>query len=328
MKATIALVIATLLWACNYIVGGIAVQTLSPVELTWLRWLLACVPLLILAQVVERPNWASVLRHWPRLLLLAALGVGGYNLLLYTALQFTTPQSASLINAANPAVMVVLAAVLLRERIGWRGIVGLALGLVGVLLIITDGALAFVLTRTPNAGDVLMVGAIVVWSLYTIVGRGLPVPPITATAVQGTFVAVLLAPVALASGVRWPAGCAGQRGALASGVRWPADAAIGWAVIFIAIFPSIGSYVLWNAALKSIPPGRAGLFLNLITVFTVIIAVVLGAQLTTPQLVGGVIVFAGVALSTGTRRGPSPASRSGATEREHARARLPRPSPK
>ena len=86
--------------------------------------------------------------------------------------------------------------------------------------------------------------------------------------------------------------------ALLGGVRWPAHAAIGWAVIFIAIFPSIGSYVLWNAALKSIPPGRAGLFLNLITVFTVIIAVVLGAQLTTPQLVGGVIVFAGVALST------------------------------
>jgi len=281
MKAAIALVLATLMWAGNYVVGSIAVQTMSPVELTWLRWLLACVPLLILAQVVEKPDWRQVLRHWPRLLLLAALGVGGYNLLLYTALQYTTPQSASLINAANPAVMVVLAALLLRERIGWRGIAGLVLGLLGVLLIITNGALASVFTRSPNAGDVLMVAAIVVWSLYTIAGRGLPVPPITATAVQGTFVAVLLAPLALMGGA-----------------SWPEDAAIGWAVIFIAIFPSIGSYVLWNSALKSIPPGRAGLFLNLITVFTVIITVILGAQLTTPQLIGGVIVFAGVALST------------------------------
>ena len=287
MRATIALVLATLMWAGNYVVGAIAVQTLSPVELTWLRWLLACVPLLILAQVVEKPDWRQVLRHWPRLLLLAGLGVGGYNLLLYTALQYTSPQSASLINAANPAVMVVLAALLLRERIGWRGIAGLVLGLFGVVLIITNGALASVFTRSPNAGDVLMVGAIVVWSLYTIAGRGLPVPPITATAVQGTMVAVLLAPVAIAGGA-----------------SWPADAAIGWAVICIAIFPSIGSYVLWNSALKSIPPGRAGLFLNLITVFTVIIAVILGAQLTTPQLIGGVIVFAGVALST-LRRAPT-----------------------
>ncbi|TDW30313.1 DMT family transporter [Cryobacterium psychrophilum] len=281
MKATIALVLATLMWAGNYVVGSIAVQTMAPVELTWIRWLLACVPLLALAHVVEKPNWRKVLRHWPRLLLLAGLGVGGYNMLLYTALQYTTPQSASLINAANPAVMVVLAALLLRERIGWRGIAGLILGLCGVVLIITNGALASVFTRSTNAGDLLMVGAVVVWSLYTIVGRGLPVPPITATAVQGTLVAVLLAPVALLSGA-----------------SWPADARIGWAVIFIAIFPSIGSYVLWNSALKSIPPGRAGLFLNLITVFTVIIAVILGAQLTAPQLIGGVIVFAGVALST------------------------------
>jgi len=288
MKATIAIILATLMWAGNYIVGGLAVQTLSPVELTWLRWLLACVPLLILAQVVEKPDWRRAVHHWPRLLLLAALGVGGYNMLLYTALQYTTPQSASLINAANPAVMVVLAAVLLRERISWRGIAGLVLGLVGVVLIITNGALASAFTQSINTGDLLMVGAIVVWSLYTIVGRGLAVPPITATAVQGTVVAVCLAPFALASGV-----------------TWPADPAIGSAVIFIAIFPSIGSYVLWNWALKRIPAGRAGLFLNLITVFTVIIAVVLGAQLTTPQLVGGVVVFAGVALST--RRPTRPA---------------------
>jgi drug/metabolite transporter (DMT)-like permease len=269
------------MWAGNYIVGSIAVQSMSPVDLTWLRWLLAAVPLLILAHVVEKPAWRQALRQWPRLLLLAFLGVGGYNLLLYTALQYTTPQSASLINAANPAVMVVLAALLLRERIGWRGIIGLVLGLFGVVLIITNGALASVFTRTTNAGDLLMVAAVVVWSLYTIIGRGLPVPPITATAVQGTFVAVLLAPIALLGGV-----------------SWPADAHIGWAVIFIAIFPSIGSYVLWNSALKSIPAGRAGLFLNLITVFTVLIAVVLGAQLTTPQLLGGVVVFAGVFVST------------------------------
>ena len=299
MKAGIALVVATLLWAGNYIVGGIAVQTLSPVELTWWRWLLACIPLLILAQLVEKPDWPKVLCHWPRLLLLAALGVGGYNLLLYTALQYTSPQSASLINAANPAVMVVLAALLLRERIGWRGIVGLALGLAGVLLIITDGALASVLTRTPNAGDLLMVGAIVVWSLYTILGRGLAVPPITATAVQGTIIAVALAPVALLGGA-----------------SWPTDASIGWAVVFITIFPSIGSYVLWNAALKSIPAGRAGLFLNLITVFTVLIAVILGAQLTPPQLIGGVVVFAGVALSTlGPTRPRPPSSQTALDQR-------------
>ncbi|WP_327012239.1 DMT family transporter [Cryobacterium sp. CAN_C3] len=76
-------------------------------------------PLLLLAQIVEKPDWRVVADSWPRLLLLASLGIARYNLLLYTALQYTTPQPASLINAANPAVMmVVLAAILVRERPG------------------------------------------------------------------------------------------------------------------------------------------------------------------------------------------------------------------
>lgn len=281
VKSSLALVFATLFWAGNYVVGHLAVQAMSPLDLTWWRWLLASVPLLVLAQVVEKPDWRAVARHWPRLLLLAALGLAGYTLLLYAALRYTSPQSAALINAANPAVMVVLAAVLLRERMGWRGILGLVVSLFGVLLVITDGALASVFTLEFNAGDLLMLGAIVVWSLYTILGRGLKVPPITATAVQSTMIAVPLAPFALAGGA-----------------TWPAEAPIAWALVYIVVFPSIGSYVLWNLALKRIPAGRAGLFLNLITVFTVVIAVALGEVLTLAQLLGGLIVFAGVALSS------------------------------
>lgn len=281
VKSALALVFATLFWAGNYVVGHLVVQAISPLDLTWWRWLLASVPLLVLALVVEKPDWRAVARQWPRLLLLAALGLAAYTLLLYGALQYTTPQSAALVNSANPAVMVVLAAVLLRERTGWRGLLGLVISLFGVLLVITDGALESVFARPLNLGDLIMLGAIVVWSLYTVLGRGLPVPPITATAVQSTMIAVLLTPFALAGGA-----------------SWPTEAPVAWALVFIVVFPSIGSYVLWNIAVKSIPAGRAGLYLNLITVFTVAIAVALGAQLTLPQLLGGLIVFAGVALSS------------------------------
>ncbi|WP_108250710.1 DMT family transporter [Planctomonas deserti] len=285
MKAVVALVLATLMWAGNYVVGGIAVQSMTPVELTWFRWLLAAVPLLVLAQVIERPRWRAVLAEWPRLLILAVLGVLGYTLLLYSALQFTTPLSASLINAANPAVMAVLAAILLRERIDWRGALGLLLGLVGVILLITDGAVSTVFSAGLNPGDLLMIGAILVWSLYTILGRGLSAPPITATAVQAVLTVVLLAPVALGTGAQWP-----DRGDTVA------------ALLFIAVFPSIGAYALWNLALTRIPPGRAGLFLNLITVFTVLISVLMGSRLTGTDIVGGLLVFAGVGLSSLRRR--------------------------
>jgi len=281
VKAMIALVFATLFWAGNYVVGAIAVQSISPLDLTWLRWVLAAVPLLILAQLVEKPDWRRALRSWRRLAVLAALGVAGYVLLLYTALEYTSALSASLINAANPAVMALLAAVVLRERLGWRVVAGLILGLFGVLLVITNGSLGSVFSMRFNIGDLLMLVAITVWSVYTIVGRKLDVPPITATAIQATMVAVALAPFAIAGGV-----------------TWPAEASVGLSVVFIAVVPSIGAYVLWNLALKQVSPTTAGLYLNFVTVFTVIISVILGAQLTLAQAIGGLVVFAGVALSS------------------------------
>ncbi len=307
MKAVVALVLATLMWAGNYVVGGIAVRSMTPVELTWFRWLLAAAPLVVLAHLIERPRWRAVLAEWPSLLVLALLGVAGYTLLLYSALQFTTPLSASLINAANPAVMAVLAAILLRERIGWRGAAGLLLGLVGVILVITDGALATAFSTGLNPGDLLMVGAILVWSLYTILGRALTAPPIAATAVQAVLTVVLLAPVALATGARWP-----ESGDSVA------------ALLFIAVFPSIGAYALWNLALTRMPPGRAGLFLNLITVFTVIISVAMGSLLTGTDVVGGLLVFAGVGLSSLRRRPAARVHRDQASPEPAAGSRAPR----
>jgi drug/metabolite transporter (DMT)-like permease len=288
MKATLALVVASILWAGNYLVGGLAVHAVGPLGLTWFRWLIAALPLLAIGHAVERPDWRAVLAEWPRLLLTAVLGVAGYTLLLYTALDLTSALAASLINAANPAVMVVLAALLLRERIGWAGAAGLVLGLAGVLLLITGGRIAGLLATPLNVGDLLMVGAIVVWSLYTIACRSLRTPPIAATGVQAAMAAVLLAPVALFTGV-----------------TWPAQPATAWAVLFIALLPSVGAYALWNMGAKQVPAGRAGLFLNLTTVFTVVISVALGARLTGAEIMGGLLVFAGVAV--GSLR-PRPAS--------------------
>ena len=61
---------------------------------------------------MEKPDWREAIRHLPLLALLGVLGITGFSLLLYFALQFTSPLNASLINAVNPALIVVLAAVL------------------------------------------------------------------------------------------------------------------------------------------------------------------------------------------------------------------------
>lgn len=280
MKASLYLVLATLFWSGNFVVGQAAVASMTPMELTFWRWALAAVPLLLLAHFIEKPDWRAVLRRWPVLLLLSVLGMSGYTLLLYGALGYTSAMNAALITAANPALIVVMAVVLLGEkttRLGWLGI---CLGLLGVLLVLTQGELARVFSLSINTGELMMIGAIFVWGFYTIIARRLKVPPIAATAVQVVIATVTLAPFALALNV-----------------QFPDTAAEGWSMAYIALFPSLGSYLLWNLALKTTPPGTAGNYLNLMVVFTAVITVALGTPLTLVQVLGGLMVVAGVLLT-------------------------------
>ncbi|MGF9646869.1 DMT family transporter [Pseudarthrobacter oxydans] len=287
MRAAVYLILANLFWAGNFVVGQAAMKTMEPLQLTFWRWVLAAVPLLVLAHTVERPDWRAVLRRWPVLLLLSSLGMSGYTLLLYSALQHTSALNASLVTAANPALIMVLAVVLLRDRPRPLSWVGIGLGLLGVLLVLTGGELQRLLTFSINRGELLILGAITVWGLYTIIARRLSIPAITSTAVQVAMAAVVLSPLALVAGAGLPG--------------TPSE---GWSLAFIALFPSLGSYLLWNLALKRTTAANAGNYLNLIAVFTAVITVALGQPISVPQVIGGVLVISGVLLTSAGGKAP------------------------
>lgn len=301
--SALLMVAATVMWGGHYVLAGTAIAEISPFSLTLMRWAAAAVPLLVIAQLVEKPDWRRVRAQWPRLLLLASLGMLAYNLLLYVALEDTTPIGASLVNAANPAVMAVLAAILLREALRPRGVAGIVVSLVGVLVVISGGSIEALLGFDVSSGQLLMLGAIVVWSLYSIWGRVPGVPPITSTAVQAVIATAVLAPFAPFAGIELPT----------------TDA--GWgALIYIALVPSVGSYVLWNIALRSTPAGIAAIFLNLITVSAVVIATLGGAVMSAADLIGGVVVIAGVVITSW------PARAGAATTSTLSVSSTPRPS--
>ena len=296
MPAVLLLVLATLFWAGNYLVAERAVETLDPVSLTWWRWALASVPLLVLAQVVERPDWRRLLSRWRILMLAGLLGVGGYALLLYAALERTSAINASIVNALAPAAIVVAAVLLGQATADWRAWTGGALGLLGVLLVLTRGDLGRLATLSFNSGDVLMLGAVAVWTAYTLIGRRLGLPVLAATAVQVVLTTIVLTPVVLLTGF-----------------STPPDRAAWGAVLFIVVFPSVGSYLCWNLAIGRVPAGVAGTSMNLVAVFTVAIAALLGQPPTAVQLIGGALVISGVVLASrgGRRARPVGAPRHG-----------------
>lgn len=279
--------LAQLFWATNFIFGARLIDEFTPVELTTYRWLGALPLLLLIAWWLERPDWRAAWAEWKWHLLQAMLGMVVYTLFLYAALETSSSVNAGVISAMSPATITIAAVILLGERVTRIGAAGIALSIVGVLLVVLAGQ-SGASGLTVSIGDLLLVGSVLVWTAYVIVSRRLRTPPITATAVQVALsVAVLLPLLAITGAPAQPT-------------------AEGWfGLIWIIIFPSALAYLLWNIAAATLGPSKTGVFLNLLPVFTTIIAIALGDVVTVWQIIGGVIVLVGVYLATRPPRVPA-----------------------
>jgi drug/metabolite transporter (DMT)-like permease len=276
------LILANLFWAGNYIFGKYVVTELSPIQMTCVRWLIAVFLLFPLAHWIEKPNWKDVWKAWKILLLMGVLGIICYNFFLYWALTYTTSMNAALVNSINPAVIVLFSALLLKEKISFQHLIGLLISLFGVLLVLTKGQLQEIFHLSYNKGDLLMILAILVWTFYSIIGKKLKnIPTISATAVSVLLGLILIAPFALGSGLT---------------LDLSNQAIVG--IIYIGIFPSVGSFIFWNISLRHINASQAGIYLNLIAVFTAILSLILGQNITVVQILGGLLVFTGVYLTS------------------------------
>ncbi|MFD6443284.1 DMT family transporter, partial [Peribacillus sp. NPDC060186] len=242
------LILANLFWAGNYIFGKYVVTELSPIQLTFSRWLIAVFLLFPLAHWIEKPNWKSVWKAWKVLLVMGILGIISYNFFLYWALTYTTSMNAALVNSINPALIVLFSALLLKEKISIHHVLGLIISLFGVLLVLTKGHLLEIFHLTYNKGDLLMILAILVWTFYSIIGKKLKnIPIISATAVSVFLGLILVAPFAIGSGLNFDLSSQAITG-----------------LLYIGIFPSVGSFIFWNISLRHINASQAGIYLNLI----------------------------------------------------------------
>jgi len=278
------LVLANLFWAGNYVFGEYLVAEMSPLQMTFSRWLIAVFFLVPLAHWIERPNWRNVWKEWKTLFVLALLGVISYNFLLYEALQYTTSLNAALVNSINPAVIVLFSVLFLKEKISMKNGIGLFVSLMGVLLVLTKGQLHLIIQNTYNQGDLLMLIAILVWTIYSIIGRKTKeIPPISATSISVIFALLIMLPMVVVS---------------SSDFNFQLSRHAVMGIIYMGIFPSVGSFIFWNMSLRQIDASKAGIYLNLITVFTAIFSLLLGNPITFVQIIGGLFVFIGVYLTS------------------------------
>jgi drug/metabolite transporter (DMT)-like permease len=293
------LTLPPLLWAGNAVVGRLAVGTVPPVALNFVRWLLAFALLWPLGRRALADR-AALAERWPHLALLGLLGMGSYNALQYLALHSSTPLNVTLIAASMPAWMLAFGVLLHREHPSGRELGGAALSLAGVVLVVMRGEPARLAELKFVTGDLLMLVAIVSWALYSWLLARPPVHMRTPQRPAWDWAGFLL--VQIAFGLAWSGAAAGVEALVAEDARWHWTPWIPAILLYVAIGPSLVAYRCWGLGVSTVGPAVAAFFGNLTPVFAGVLSTALLGE--APRWYHGVafaLIVGGIWLSA--RRG-------------------------
>ena len=281
------LVLATLFWAGNFIVGKAAfVEDIPPMSLVFFRWSLVWLILLPFTYKEIIKHKEVILKNLPLLFFLALTSVGLFNSFTYLALVHTQVINASLFNTAIPAMIILLCFIFKIEKTNRFQIMGLILSVLGILSIITKLDFNILLTLNFNKGDIIMIGGVVTWGLYSsfLKKKKFTLPLLTLVHILCTFGLLFILPQFLFE--------------ISQGKIIKFDINLSYILIYLALFPSIGSYYCWAGAVSIIGANRAGIFLSLIPLFSTILAMLFFNEIFYFfHFIGSVLIILGLILS-------------------------------
>lgn len=285
LLAYLLLISACLFWAGNFIMGRAVAADVPPMALSFWRWLLAALLLLPLALPHLKKDWDTIKTRPLFFLLLGLLGGATYNALSYLALHTTTANNAFILNAAIALLIVVANAIILKIRPSLGQLVAIALAIIGILYIITEGNLANLRNFSFKTGDILIIITMISWAIYTAL---LPTRPKT-NGLSFAFLTFAAAALWLVPAI-----------AIEHFFYQPAklDGVTISAILFAAVFPGLLAYLAYNKGVELIGGNRAGITIYLIPIFGAVLSYfLLGETLKDYHFWGFALIIAGVALS-------------------------------
>jgi drug/metabolite transporter (DMT)-like permease len=286
-KAYFMLVCASLFWAGNFIVGKFAFLTdIPPLSLVFYRWSLVWIILLPFTykEIIKYKD--VIFKNLPLLFFLGFTSVGLFNSFTYLALIHTQVINASLFNAAIPAIIILLCFLFKVEKTNKFQILGLIISIFGIIVIITKLKLDILLSLNFNKGDLIMIGGVLTWGIYSTLlkRKKFTLPLLTLVHVICTLGLISVFPQFLYE--------------YSNGLVIKFDINLVYTLIFLALFPSIGSYYCWAGAVSIVGANRAGISLSLIPLFSTIMAIgIYDEKFQFFHLIGAILIILGLLLS-------------------------------
>ena len=274
--------IAVLIWSLNITVTRYVAEFISPISISFYRWLIAFV---LMSPFVLLSVWkyrTEIRQHAWQFAVLGACGMVFYQGLAYSAAHYTTATNMGIINAFTPIFTIFISIFILKEMPTRYAVIGGILSFLGLLYVMSQGNLQSLMHLAGHWGDLLMILAVFLYAFYGVFLKKwqIKIPLLTSLYVHIAFALFFHLPFVFVLGL---------------------DAInsqnVG-SVLYAGVFPSIVAPLVWMMAVQYIGPNRTSIFMNVMPIGTALIAYFwLNEAWTIYHTIGGVIILLGIALA-------------------------------
>ena len=286
-SAYLFLVLATFCWSGNFIVGKFAtVYEIPPLTLNVFRWISVWFILIPFTYKEIFENLPYIKKNWLVISFMGVITISTFNSVVYFALNYTQVINAVLMLSAIPAATIVLSSLMKIEETNIFQLFGLVLSIIGIGSIISNGDIQKIISLDFNKGDMWMLVCVITWSLYSTLLKknNFKLSQFTLIQLMVSVGILFLIPQFFYE--------------KSIGLELSLDKNFILILIYVAIFPAIAAYYFWQKGVEIIGPNRASMFIQLMPLFSAVMAIIIFKEkFELYHFVGAIFILSGIYLS-------------------------------
>lgn len=274
--------VTVLIWSVNIVITKLAIHSISAISINFYRWALAFIIFtpFVLPNIFKK--WNIIKIFLPKLATLSLLGMQMFQVLMYISTYTTTATNMGVLNALIPILTISMVTLLLKEKPNIFILIGNTISLAGIFILIGQGNPLNILHKNFQIGDILVLLAILSYSMYGVLNSlwKIPLDLFTNIYLQIFFNILFHTPFLIMQGLS------------------PINSNRIWFILYAGTLPSLVASIVWLKAIRTLGPSRISIFLNLIPILSVILAIIfLGEQWQPFHTISGLLILTGVVLS-------------------------------
>jgi drug/metabolite transporter (DMT)-like permease len=279
LLGSLYLILASSIWGGMYVVVKVVVSVIPPLELVWLRYLVAIVALLIIGFITKQ-KWRIEKRYF---LVIIAIGIIGNAISIVAqeaGTMLSTAQMGAIITSSTPAFMVIFARLILKERMTLRKGISVCLATIGVILIVGIGNV----NMSSTLGGIALLIAALTWALMSVLVKLLPsdYSQIVVTTYSVLVALIVLTPFVLPRLDE-------------INISQLTHPAIWGGLLYLGIVSTAGGFLLWNRGLQMLNASSGGIFFFFQPVVGTLLGwLILGENISVMFWIGSILILTGV----------------------------------